>query len=199
MRQRLDAERAAQRDRERAAQADRERLARIKAKEPEVIALIDDAVAALNAQSSQALLTSFVTNDGRDYRYSDRVLTLRFFRPGELYDDPIVPGRMETLRQHHAAHGGLLEIKENGEDREGWNLVLVMPSEASEGEWRIVETRVSALTGRVARFEPFATEARLFADNLACHWSHAMHTFILRDRPVERQDVVEVLRRFASM
>lgn len=163
-----------------------------------MIALVDDVVAELNAQSSQALLTSSVTNDGRDYRHSDRVLTLRFFRPGELYEDPIVPGRMETLRQHQAAHAGLLEIKQNGEDREGWNLVLVMPSEASDGEWRIVETRVSALTGRVARFEPFATEARLFADNLACHWSHAMHTFTLKEKPVERQDVVEVLRKLAS-
>jgi hypothetical protein len=53
----------------------------------------------------------------RDYRFSDRVLTLRFFRPDELCEDPIVPGRMETLRQHHAAHGACERPVQDGAPR----------------------------------------------------------------------------------
>ena len=100
---------------------------------------------------------------------------------------------MQTLHDKHAAHGGFIEIRENGEDREGWNLVLVRPPESLYGEWRIVETRVSALVGRRFRFEPAATEARLLADNLACHWAPAMHVYQLTDKPLERTDIVKIL------
>ena len=115
--------------------------------------------------------------------------------------------RLEQLRQQEVqrdelafihSHGGFIEIQENGNDREGWNLVLVRPPESTYGEWRIVETRVSALTGRMARYEPIATEAALFADNLAHHWTPAMHTFKLIDKPLERSDVLKILAVFVK-
>lgn len=164
-------------EKERAARARAAATAHNKQRETEVVALLDDVVGEINAQLPQPLIKASNTSGGREYGFSNRTLNVHFFREGELYASPLVPGRMETLRNRHAVHGGYMEIKEGGEDRQGWNLVLVRPSDSSAGEWRSVETRISGFSGRVARFEPFATEAQLFADNLACHWSSTMHTF----------------------
>ena len=132
------------------------------------------------------------------YRFGTRTLNVHFFRPGELYENPKVPGRMNVLRTRHAEHGGYIEIQEHGEDREGWNLVLLRQLETGVGEWLLVETDFSALVARVARYRPFATQARLFADNLACHWDNAMHVYVLRDKPLERDDIVRILEVFAG-
>ena len=69
------------------------------------------------------------------YRFGTRTLNVHFFRPGELYENPKVPGRMNVLRNRHAEHGGYIEIQEHGEDREGWNLVLLRQLETGVGEW----------------------------------------------------------------
>jgi len=61
-----------------------------------------------------------------------------------------------TLKKRHAVHGGFVEIRERGEDHEGWNLILVRPPDDLYGEWRIVETRVSPLTGAMPKYEPMA-------------------------------------------
>jgi hypothetical protein len=103
---------------------------------------------------------------------------------------------METLQKRHAIHGGFIEIREHGEDHEGWNLVLVRPPDDLYGEWRIVETRVSPLSGRMTKYEPIATNAELFADNLACHWMPAMHIYQLTDRALEKADIVRILEVF---
>jgi hypothetical protein len=167
--------------------------------ERELLGLVEEVVAALNAQAPEPLLAG-KPGSGQDieYRFGTRTLRMHFFRPGELYADPEVPGRMNTLRERHVVHGGYIEIQERGEDREGWNLVLVRRSDAERGEWRIVETDVSALTAKVARHRPFATQARLFADNLACHWHNTMHVYVLKDKPLERDDVVKILEVFAG-
>jgi len=59
-----------------------------------------------------------------------------------------------------------------------------------------VETRVSPLTGRGTLYEPIATEAQLFADNLACHWAHTMHIYQLTDKPLEKADIIKILHIF---
>ena len=167
--------------------------------EQQVLALIEEVVAELNAQSPEPLLRRDPRpGSGVAYRFGTRTLNVRFFRPGELYENPEVPGRMDTLRNRHAQHGGYIEIREHGEDRQGWNLVLLRPPDANVGKWLIVETDFSALVARVARYRPFATQARLFADNLACHWDNAMHVYALRDKPVERDDIVRILGVFAG-
>ena len=167
--------------------------------EQQVLALIEEVVAELNAQSPEPLLRRDPhPGSGVAYRFGTRTLNVHFFRPGELYENPEVPGRMDTLRNRHAQHGGYIEIREDGEDRQGWNLVLLRPPDANVGEWLIVETDFSALVGRVARYRPFATQARLFADNLACHWDNAMHVYVLSDTPVERDDIVRILGVFAG-
>ncbi len=103
---------------------------------------------------------------------------------------------MTTLERRHVAHGGYIEINENARDREGWNLVLVRPPEDLYGQWHLAETRVSALSRRSVPFEPFATQAQLLADNLACHWSTIMHVFNLTDKPLERSDIVKIFGVF---
>ena len=134
--------------------------------------------------------------DEVDYVVGGRRLALRFFTAGEMYLNPLVPGRMQVLRQKGVTHGGYAEIREGGEDREGWNFVLVRDHDGTKVEWRVVETEVSALTGRVARYKPFATEAQLFADNLACHMNRAMHIYQLKDKALERTDVVSIFDKF---
>ena len=193
--QRHGIDEASRLERQQAAQVQAERAARNLQQEREVAGLLDAVITDLNAHFPDPLIRMIETSHGREYHFANRTLTLHFFRKGALYDNPLVPGRMETLGRRHAVHGGYIEIREGGEDRQGWNLVLVRPDDGV-GEWRIVETRVSALTGRVARFEPFATEAQLLADNLACHWSSAMHVYTLTDKPLERAELLKILNVF---
>lgn len=162
-------------------------------KEEELATLIDDVVAEVNAHLVETKIAPTTARSDGAWRFGNRVLQLHFFEPGELYRNPKVPGRMEILKKRFAVHGGYLEIQEGGEDREGWNLVLVRPPDSTYGEWRIVETRANALTGRQFRYEPAATKAQFFADNLACHWMPAMHSFNLADKPLERSDIVKIL------
>ncbi len=131
---------------------------------------------------------------------SDPVVRLSFEQEIQstlgLTHENLLWSRMETLRKRHVVHGGYIEIKEGREDREGWNLVLVRPSESLYGEWKIVESRVSPLVPYASRYEPIAAEARLFADNLACHWMPATHTWVLKDKLLERSDIVRILNVF---
>ena len=167
--------------------------------EQQVLAVIEEVVASLNAQSPEPLLVRDPgPGSGVAYRFGTRRLNVQFFRHAELYENPKVPGRMNILRKRRAVHGGYIEIQEDGEDREGWNLVLLRTPETRVGEWLLVETDISASNARVARFRPFATQARLFADNLACHWDNTMHVYALRDKPLERDDIVRILEVFAG-
>lgn len=159
--------------------------------EQDVLTLFDAAVARINAQLPEPLIRSVATAKDKEYRFGGRSVRVHFFDDGELYRNPKVPGRMDVLRTKHAVHGGFVEIRENGEDREGWNLVLVR-APWNSGEWRVIETRVSALVPRRTRFEPVATDAQLLADNLACHWHGAMHSFVLTDKPLAEDDALRI-------
>lgn len=197
MRQHHDAAEAETLEQQRIARLEQDTAARNRYKEQELLGMVDDVVDEVNQHLAETkIATSATGRDGREYRFGGRALRVHFFSPGQLFSNPSVPGRMKTLKQRHVAHGGYIEIKEHHEDREGWNLVLVRPPEDLYGEWRLVETRVSGLTGRTTRFEPVATEAQLFADNLACHWSTTMHVYNLTDKPLERSDIVKILDVF---
>jgi serine/threonine protein kinase len=196
MRHHHDTAEAKRLEQQRMIESERDAAARNKYKEEEVISLIDEIVAEINAHLPETKIRTSAVDNGKEYRFGNRVLRIQFFSRGELYSDPEVPGRMETLKKRYVVHGGYVEIQENGEDHEGWNLVLVKPPESIYGEWRIVETRISPLTGRVARYEPIATEARLFADNLACHWTPAMHVYSLKDKVLEKGDILNIFELF---
>lgn len=199
MNEQREAEEAQRKERARIEEQKRQADAKSRGQEVQVLALLEEVVAELNAQSPEPLLVRS-PGAGPDvaYVFGTRRLSVHFFRLGELYENPRVPGRMNTLRNRHAVHGGYIEIQERGEDREGWNLVSVRRPDAELGEWLIVETDASGLTARVARRRPFATQARLFADNLACHWDNAMHVYVLKDKPLERGDIVRILEVLAA-
>jgi hypothetical protein len=150
----------------------------------------------LNLQLVETKISRRDRNDGRVFNFQGRELFIHFFSPDDLYANPPVPGRMGTLKKHHAVHAGFIEIRESGEDREGWNVVLVRPLDSVYGGWQLVETRLSTLTDRGTRYEPIATNAQLFADNLACHWSPSMHTYQLTDKDLQKTDTVRILRVF---
>jgi hypothetical protein len=191
MREARERERAAELARELEREGERERVRDNRADENEVLASFDAVVARINAQLPEPLIRSLVSGRDKEYRFGARSVHVHLFDDGELYRNPKVPGRMEVLRTKHAVHAGFVEIREDGADREGWNLVLVRPPQNS-GEWRIVETRVSALVSRRTRFEPIATDAQLFADNLACHWHGAMHSFVLNEKPLAEDDILRI-------
>jgi hypothetical protein len=177
------------------ASREQDQRARNQYMERQLLALIDEVVEEVNAQIEEVKIVRRLQGQNAVYQLGGRAMHIKFFESGELYADPEVPGRMETLRKRHVVHGGFIEIREGAQDREGWNVVLVRPPDSSYGEWIIVETEVSALTGKSTRFSPVATEARLFADNLACHWMPAMHVFQLKDKPLERTDVEKILHK----
>ena len=194
VRAQVDAAEAARLADERRRDEQRAESGRIRYKEEELLALFDEVVDEVNAHLPEGHISRTKHSYGRSYGLGLRQLVVRFFRPGELYSNPKVPGRMETLRKRCAVHGGYIEIQENGEDREGWNMVLVQPAEELYGSWILVDSRASALSSIRTRYSPVATQAALFADNLACHWQPAMHVWVLKDKPLERADVVSVLR-----
>ena len=85
---------------------------------------------------------------------------------------------------------------ERGDDHEGWNIVLVRPESDLYSEWRLVETRMSALSRVATKYEPIATNAQLFATNLGYHWMNTMHRFNLKDKPLEKADIVRIVGVF---
>lgn len=175
---------------------ERDSRARIKYMEQQLLELVQEVVDQLNSQLVETKIARRDRSDRGIFSFQGRELIVNFFSPDELYANPLVLGRMDYLKKHHAVHGGLIEIHEHGDDREGWNIVLVRPPNDLYGTWRLVETRVSPLTGRMTRYEPVATKAQLFADNLACHWAPTMHTYQLTDKKLERADIVRILGVF---
>lgn len=172
--------------------------AAIRYKERELADALDEVVAEINGHLPDANITKRVLPDGNvGYQLRIRSLVLHFFAHDQMFWNPEFPGRMGALRQRHVVHGGYLEIRENGGDREGWNLVLVKPPESMYGDWIVVETDISALTGS-ARYKPFATDAKLFADNLASHWAPAMHTYVLKDYPLSRDVLLRIMKAFVG-
>ena len=149
--------------------------------------------------NSQLVETKILRQDGfpgRIYKFQDRELAVEFFRPGEIYYNPEIPGLMSELKKRNAVHGGTIEIRERGEDHEGWNIVLVRPESDLYGEWRLVETRMSALSRFATKYEPIATNAQLFATNLGYHWMNTMHRFNLKEKPLEKADIVKIVGVF---
>jgi serine/threonine protein kinase len=196
MRQHHDAAEAQRLEQERRIQAGRDSIARNKLKEQEVLDRVEEAVDEINRHLAETKIEKRDKYSGREFWFRGCVLHLHFFQPEQLYPNSVRQALKDVLRARHVVHGGYIQIKDQGEHREGWNLVLVRPPESMYGEWRIVETRVSILTGRGTKYEPIATEATLFAENLAFHWMHAMHTYNLTDKALEHDDIVKILKVF---
>jgi uncharacterized protein YdiU (UPF0061 family) len=53
-----------------------------------VIDLIEEAVEEINRHLPETKIAKGNASNGRDYRFGNRVLNLRFFRPGELFENP---------------------------------------------------------------------------------------------------------------
>ena len=183
-------------DEQRAIQQEQDSQKRITYVEQQLLELIQEVVDELN---SQLVETKIIRQDGyggRVYRFQDRDLAVEFFHPGELYHNPKIPGLMDTLRKKNAIHGGIIEIREHGQDHEGWNIVLVRRETDLYGEWRLVESRLSPLSGRGTKYEPIATNAQLFAKNLGYHWMNTMHTFQLTDKTLDKLDILKIMGVF---
>jgi len=175
-------------------------------KENEVIEMVDNVVNEFNRNIVEIKINSSrrgceeenknASRDAVCYIFGNRTMTVHFFGKNELFNDPIVPGRMDELKNSHVVHGGFIEIKENNQDRQGWNLYLTRKPEEMYGQWFIVETDVSALTGKAFKFPPVATDARLFSDNLSCHLGKCMHVYNLKSKKLEQNDIVKILKYF---
>lgn len=166
--------------------------ARTRYKQVELVELFDEVMSEINSALEETKVKQIENlAGGRAYTFGNRTLLIWFFNLGELFQNPVVPGRMDELRKRHVVHGGYIKISQNGEDREGWNVALLRASEEPYGDWHLIETRVHPLVGR-SKFEPIATEARLLADNLSCHWRNVTNKFVLRDKLLEKKDVYNI-------
>src|SRR6266536_4002851 len=181
---------------QRVIQLEQDSQKRIQYMQQQLLELIQEVVDELN---SQVVETKIIRQDGyggRVYRFQDRGLAVEFFHPGELYHNPKIPGLMDTLRKKNAIHGGIIEIREHGEDHEGWNVVLVRSESDLYGEWRLVESKLSALCRHSSKYEPIATNAQTLATNLGYHWMNTMHIFQLNDKPLEKLDILKIMGVF---
>ncbi len=177
----------------------RDVISRNRYKEEELIQLIDEVVQEIN---SELIETKIRLNNGphnrRSYVLGNRVLAVTFFSSHPLFGGGIPEWAEAVLRRGGAVHGGYIEITESSQDRQGWNFALIRKADDMYGEWHIVESDMSPLTGKALRFPPVATLAPLFAENLAHHWGHAMHTWVLKEKTLERADIVKILDKFIS-
>ncbi|MBN9530577.1 MAG: serine/threonine protein kinase [Alphaproteobacteria bacterium] len=171
-------------------------LARISYKELEVVDMFSDIVSRLNDNLAESRVDFKRGPNGCRCVFGRRQLLVSFFRQGELFKDSRHQGLVERLRQRHLVHGGIIEIQENGEDREGWNIALVRGPEEIYGRWLLIETRASGLSSISTRYEPVATEAELFAKNLAHHWGRAMHVWNLKEKDLDEDDAVAIFEKF---
>jgi serine/threonine protein kinase len=204
VRQRHDAGESQRLETQRAADAAREAQDRIMYMEQQLLSQIDDIIEQINGGLQETQIKRGGADNAR-YSFGERYLYVQFFPRNQLYKSPRAPGLSDVLKKHHAVHGGAIYIRDfsnrqervRGEDtREGWNVVLVQSPDKSYGEWLLVESEISPLTGQSHRYSPVATDANLFAENLAHHWSHAMHTWQLKVRPLETRDIEHIIAKF---
>jgi hypothetical protein len=107
--------------------------------EQQLIESFEEIISDIDSQLVEIQIRPMTIGRERGYSVADRTLAIHFFKPGELYHDPLVPGRVATLREHCAVHGGYVEIRDRSGEREGWNIVLVKlmrPSRRVERTWR---------------------------------------------------------------
>jgi serine/threonine protein kinase len=201
-----DAQETQKSEHEIAEQKKLDEIARDQYKESEIVDMVASVIEEFNSNMPEIKITeskgynhAVLAYAGRDvitYRLGNRTLVVHFFGKGELFQNPKVPGRMKTLVDNYVVHGGFIEIREDGQDRQGWNLYLIRKPEEIYGEWYIVETDLSGLSGKALRYPPMATAATLFADNLSCHLANVMHIYNLKSKKIERTDILKILDKF---
>ena len=160
--------------------------------ERDLIELVDSVASEINEQLQEIKIERTNNAEENIYRAGGRSLHIGFFGPGRIYFGLKSEDLKKILRNHHVVHGGYISISEGREKREGWNIVLVRSSEDVYGKWIIIETEMSALVGQVFRYSPSATDALLLAENLAYHWMPAMHSYVLKDRDLTREDIIRI-------
>jgi serine/threonine protein kinase len=181
---------------QRAMDAEHDELSRLRHKEQEIVDMIDSEIEKLKIQLPEIRISSRPKPNGKEYTLGQRTLVIEYFQLHDLFRSLKYQAMADTLYRHHVVHGGFIEIRESGTDREGWNIVLIREPGNLYGVWHIIETRINALVPRRAPFEPFATRAALFAENYHHHLGHAMHVYVLIDKILERNDILAILDRF---
>src|SRR5579872_402868 len=174
--------------------------------EQELLAMFDEVAAEINTEIPQDNPDSFIPGpfiqkdtDAPRFRFGARLLEVRFFNRRSLYSTyPQATRSMQILWQHHVVYGGSVEIQEEGQQREGWNIVLVRPPESMFGRWLIVETRETRFLGLRPYHEPFAVGPEALGLNLSCHWDAKADPVKVTDKLLVRNDLVKIFRVFIT-
>ncbi|MDD2785930.1 MAG: serine/threonine-protein kinase [Patescibacteria group bacterium] len=163
---------------------------RIRYMEKQLLSQFDDVVQEINEGIQETKIHR--SDDGNSARYSlgRRALCIDFFRPGEIYNNKTLPS---VLKERGVTQGGVILIQDDGQNRQGWNVVLTRSEECQYGTWLLIESDISPLTGKALSYPPAATDSKLLSENLAYHWMKTMHTWLLKDKPLEQADIVRIL------
>ncbi len=173
-----------------------QKIKRIEYMEQNLISQIDEIIEEINQGLHETQITRNTHSGGIRYSFSSRTLTISFFCPNALYESDTLAALKDELKKHSVIHAGAISIEDGGENREGWNMVLVKRDEELYGEWILIESDLSGMSGRTLKFSPAATDATLLAENLAYHWMHTMHSWLLKDKPLEQTDIERILNKF---
>ena len=174
----------------------KENSKKIEYMEQQLISQFSDAIDEINQGLHETQITKAINHDNARYSFLNRTLTISFFHQNALYENNTLPALQEELKRHFAIHAGAIFIKENGENREGWNVVLIRPNNESYGEWILIESDISVLTGKSLKYPPAATDKNLLSENLAYHWMNTMHIWTLKDKVLESTDIEHILNKF---
>ncbi|MEI6022814.1 MAG: serine/threonine-protein kinase [bacterium] len=191
-----DAEQSRQLEAEFKANEEKERQGKINYMEGVLLERFDEAVSLINKNIQETKITHSFNSRDRTYSLGNRTLTINFFSPNALYINSRLPAFGEELKKHHLIHAGAIYIEENRENRQGWNMVLVKSPEDSYGQWLLIESDISALSGKSLKYPPAATNAELLSENLAYHWMQTMHIWQLKDKPLDDLDIEKILDKF---
>lgn len=181
---------------ERKAKEEQQIQKKISYMEQQLISKFDDAIQEINKELQETKITINSQSNRAYYYFGNRTLQISFFGRNALYNNDLSSGLHKELEKRYVIHAGSIYIEENGDNREGWNVVLIQSPGESYGKWLLIESGLSVLSGRALKYSPAATDARLLSENLAYHWTPATHIWKLKDKAFEESDVESILDKF---
>lgn len=196
IRKKYDQEESNRLERERTIDEAEEVQRRIRYMEQQLVDQFDGAVEEINSIIQETKIERSGNKNSATYSFGNRTLSVYFFPENALFASSKSSGLTDILKKHHVKHGGIIEIREKGQDRQGWNMVLVQESEDPYGKWILIESDISPLVGRALKYPPAATEATLLSENLAYHWMPAMHSWQLKDKLLDKADIEKIFDKF---
>lgn len=171
-------------------------ISKNKYKETELLDLIDEAVAEINSGLAETKIEKKIVRDNYEYKLGHRTLQLHFYSYDELEYFLQKTGQINVLKENQVAHGGYLKIIEPGQERDGWNIMVMRPPESMYGEWYLIDTEELTYHVTATKYSSIATDLKSFRINLSNHFQRIMNSFKLKRKKLETEHIYKIIEFF---